>query len=146
MSVMAHTVKADPVRTLANSLRSDLDTIRAGKANLRIDANSVENAPTPRRQAARGVRNAMSSVGLSQKAFAVDAKQTESVISEALSASRALALEWLYQQDQVFCAEWVEEFSRDKGLSGMGRRELKRQAFLAVMAQLLALLDEEQSA
>jgi hypothetical protein len=92
---MSRSVNVGAVRTLAKPLQ--LDGIRAGKANLRIDANPAT------KQAVFGtfravVREAMRRDELSQKAFAIDCKQSESVVSEALSGTRNLAAEWVWQQ------------------------------------------------
>ena len=140
---MGHSLAVSDPRSLAKTHRRDLDGLRAGKANLRIDANSGENRPESRKSAASCVRTAMRAVGLSQKAFAINAHQTESVVSEALSGSgaRNIALEWIHAQDVTFITAWVEELSREKGLTPRSRSEVKRQLIVALFAQLLELVE-----
>src|SRR5690349_17868391 len=101
---MSRSLASDAVRTVVKAPRTALDELRAGKANLRMDANSVEIAPeiakVPSFRAL--VREAMRRTDLSQKAFAINADQSDSVISEALNGSRHLAAEWLWVQPETF--------------------------------------------
>ena len=98
-SSSATTVANGAARRHANSHRGDLDGIRAGASNLRMAANSDENTPEYRNL----VREALRRSGLSQKAFAIDAGQPESVISDGLAGRRAFDVQWIWRQtDGVF--------------------------------------------
>ena len=63
----------------------------------------------------------MRAVDLSQKVFAAEAKQTESVISEALSGTRHLSGEWLYAQSDQFLIALVELIERTRGLTAISK-------------------------
>lgn len=97
---MRESVNEQPLRTLANSdrkVRPEVEDIRTETAKMRIDAKNRQDdagfGP------GRGiVREAMRRSGLTNKAFAIDAKQPESVISEGLSGSRGLQIEWVWAQ------------------------------------------------
>lgn len=95
---MADIVGGDSVRSHAKTLRADLSTLRAGDANVRMAANSLENRPEYREL----VREAMRRSGTTQKVFAIDAEQSESVISEALHGKRALDIQWIWRQGAAF--------------------------------------------
>lgn len=85
----------------------------------------------------------MVNTNTSQKAFALTAEQSESVISEALAASRALALDWLCAQEPEFLLVWWEELCRHKGMTPQSRKESYRQVTVSLLASLMAMLDEE---
>lgn len=84
----------------------------------------------------------MRTVDLSQKAFALGAQQSESVVSEALGGTRNLAFEWLVQQDVAFLSALIEEVQREKGITAQSKREAKRHLAVALLAQILDLMDE----
>ncbi len=95
---MAISLPNGTARTHANALRTRLDEVKTATASMRIDANS---SPVSARFRA-WVREAMRTAGLSQKAFAINCKQSESVISEALSGSRQFHAEWIDAQPDAF--------------------------------------------
>lgn len=85
----------------------------------------------------------MHAANLSQKAFAVDANQSESVISEGLNGGRALAFDWVYAQtDVAFHVELLAGMARDKGITPDSKRAIKMRLVMTVMAQLLDLLED----
>lgn len=97
---MASTLTSAAVRTEAKSLRGEvtnLNDLRAGDGNLRMDAKSTA-IPASYGPYRGVIREAMRRADLSQKAFAIDAKQPISVISEALGGTRNLAGEWVWMQ------------------------------------------------
>lgn len=92
---MAHSLPSAAARTHANPRREALlDEIRPGPPSARTGAKNTENRPKYRSL----VREAMRIAGLSQKAFAIDADQPESVISDALAGRRAFDGEWARRQ------------------------------------------------
>lgn len=134
---MADKVANGGARTHANSLRGALSDVRAGDANLRIDAKNIAIAPEKRPYRAL-VREAMRRSGLSQKAFALDAKQPESVISEALNGSRALPSEWVWgQTDLTFQRELKSLEESELGLSGEVDDALEAQQIGNLVEQLV---------
>lgn len=134
---MPSTLTARATRTHANPDRASLDEIRAGKANLRIDAKNLGNAPGI--ESIRPlVREAMRRAGLSQKAFAIDAGITESVLSEALSGARHLSVDWLWSQGDLFVAELIKLVSERRNLTEQTQRSLRAER----VAELVRLLLE----
>lgn len=128
---------SDPlVRTLAKPHRADLTDLRAGKANLRIDANSLENAEQ-KRGFLQLVRDAMREADLSQKAFAVDAQQSESVISEALSGGRHLSADWLYAQNDGFLLALMKGIERARHLTPESKAALRANRISELIRLLL---------
>jgi len=98
---MATTVRASDVRPEANPVHRNLSDVRPVAAKMRPDAK--EDALSARSGVTRArVREAMSLAGISQKEFAINAKQPQSVVSEALGGIRAIQLDWLELQDQPF--------------------------------------------
>ena len=97
---MGSSVATNDVRTLANGVRRGLNAVRGKDAIARSAANSPPNSARFR----GWVRDAMRRAGLSQKAFAINCQQPESVISEALSGSRQFHAEWIDAQSDEFVA------------------------------------------
>lgn len=96
---MANSLPNGTPRMHAKTLRSEaLAGIRAGDANVRIRANSIEKPKQSRQQ----VREAMRRVGLTSKAFCINADISESVFSDALADRRALDAEWIRAQEPPF--------------------------------------------
>jgi hypothetical protein len=117
---MADIVGGAVVRSHANTRRASLDDVRAGAANVRMAAKDLENAPEYREL----VREAMRRSGLSQKAFAIDAGQTESVISEALHAKRAFDVQWIWRQTSAAFRRALREAEDESmGLDPRSQRE-----------------------
>jgi hypothetical protein len=84
----------------------------------RSHANPLRTIETSREASIAAVKGAMADIGLSQKAFAITAKQPESVICEALSltGTRHLATEWIHAQDDAFIDAWTERVRRQRTL------------------------------
>lgn len=101
--VMPSTVATGAVRTLANSLRSDLSAVRTRSAKARIDANPVEQSTV-----VALVKQAASETGLSQKTMALNAGVPESTISDALNQRRNFSAEWWWAQPDTFLLRFLE--------------------------------------
>src|ERR1051326_6814701 len=121
---MQASLPVEPERMQANPHRGPLDGLRAGKANLRIDAKTVENIQE-KGDVRQIARDAMRAIGLSQKAFAINAGQTESVISEALSGTRNLAVEWVYAQEDAYLVEFIDGMERARQLTEEAKGSLR---------------------
>lgn len=133
---MRSSVARADVRSQSNPRREDLDGIRAGKANLRIDAkNAGISADSPSFRSM--VREAMREVGLTNKAFAINADQSESVISEALSGTRHLSAEWVWAQDDVFWKALDDRIEAARGFTPEREDEIEEQQILMVIGALL---------
>lgn len=124
------------MRSQSNSRRSDLDGIRAGNANLRIDAKTAAKIEQSR-QFRLLVREAMRDAGLSQKAFAIEAGQSESVISEALAGTRNLAADWVWAQDDAFWLALSTRISSARGFSAEREDEIEEAQILQIVGTLL---------
>lgn len=120
---MKPSLQSPGLRTPANPHHSDLDDIRAGKSNLRIDAKELPN-PAGYGPCRSVVREAMRRGGITNKIVAICSKQPESVISEALGGTRSLNLEWWWSLDgdhgQAFWLHFADVITE--------ARELSRQA------------------
>jgi len=127
---------ANPLRRATDGVRPELDTLRAGKANLRIEANSSENIEH-KRDFLLLVRDAMREADLSQKAFAINAKQSESVISEALGGTRNLSADWLYAQPDRFVQILIDKVSIARNLTAESKAALQRARILELIGLLL---------
>lgn len=129
---MAHTMAQPDPRTPANARRSRLDDIRATRQGVRSVANAVETpALLPL------IADAMRLVGLSQKAFALQAEQPESVISEALAGRRHFAIEWLWKQDGVFLLRFFAMVMDARQLTPENISAIRRQRIVELVDLLL---------
>lgn len=124
------------MRTHVNPRRTDLDGIRAGNANLRIDAKTATKVEQSR-QFRLLVREAMQAAGLSQKAFAIEAGQSESVISEALAGTRNLAADWVWAQDDAFWLALSTRIASARNFSPEREDEIEEAQILQVVGVLL---------
>lgn len=138
---MAPNVNGQPVRTLANSDSRDLADLRREPARMRIDANSDGILASSGVTRAR-VREAIRLAGSSQKEFAINAKQSESVISEALGGSRAVNADWIEAQGPAFRLHYhglqKEQWNID--------RKAEEDELRAVAARFFSLLFERRTA
>ena len=134
---MPTTLPDGPVRTHANRRRDDLGDIRTQPHGLRIDAKNV-GSPRDSRSFRSMVREAMRLTDLSQKAFALNAGQPESVISEALNGTRHLASEWVWApgQPSTFIEKLIDLIEADRGLTD----ENAEQRYADLVGQLVSAL------
>lgn len=117
-----------------NSLLGDLV---AGKANLRSGLKSDEKTPDMRPHRVL-VREAMRTVGLSQKEFAISAGTSESGVSDALAGSRALPSEWVWAQTSLaFHRELQALESAERGLTPEASDEIEVQQITTLLCLLL---------
>lgn len=125
---MPTTVAERPPRTHANAHRITT-------AALRIDAKNL-GSPQDSKTFRALVREAMRLTDLSQKAFALNAGQSESVISEALSGSRHLAAEWVWApgQPDVFIEKLISLIKIERGLADANEEKL----FADLVGQLVS--------
>lgn len=135
---MASTVAASTPRTHPKPLRRDLDSLRAGDANLRIGSESLRS--TPKDEVLALIDEARQKVGMSRKEMAGNAGCPESVLSEALAGGRSnFAAHWLWQQPDAFVVEFFGLASSRRGLSP----ESKVAVRAARIAELIRLLVPE---
>jgi hypothetical protein len=87
------------------------------------------------------VREVMRSVGLSQKAFAINAGQPESVISEALNGQRNIATDWIDAQDDTFVVAYAEGLIKSRGLLPTNKRQARMATAMALMQQLVEAIE-----
>lgn len=104
---MRNSVNASPVRTEANDVRRDLSGIRAKDGMVRSGANTDGVSASSGGCRAR-TREAIARAGMSHKEFAINCKQPQSVISEALSGSRAINMDWFEAQPESFRLHYHE--------------------------------------
>lgn len=83
------------------------------------------------------VQQAMSETGLSQKAFAINAEQSQSVVSEAFNGRRTLALGWLWAQDDVFLLRFFELAMKERRLTPEHASAIRRRRIVELMDLLL---------
>lgn len=133
---MADTLQGQAVRTEANPVRPDLSDIRAGESNLRIGANSVGNAELSGAFRAK-VREAKRRDDLTNKAFAIDCKQSESIVSEALSGSRTLNAEWLWMQRDSFWLHLIDVVRESRGLDEAVKAEIEDRELAELFTRLI---------
>jgi hypothetical protein len=113
-------------------LRSQLNDLRAGSANVRIDANSLDGtAFLPL------MKRAMGETGLSQKHMALNAGQPESVISEALNGRRNFAIAWLVLQPGTFIDRFFDLFKEHYGLTPANIKAIQRRRIIELLDLLL---------
>lgn len=126
---------AQSLRAGSQSAAPSLDGIRAGSSMLRMTAK------TDRASVIRLLLDAKRDAGVSQQAIALNAEQTESVISESLSMTgkRNFTLEWFCDQDDAFIVKFVEHLFSARGIT----RESKRQVAIDRMKELFGLLVDE---
>jgi hypothetical protein len=128
-------------RTVGNAaVRTHENGLRARTTRLRTLANSDENRPETRNSGAL-VREVMRSVGLSQKAFAINAGQPESVISEALNGQRNIATDWIDAQDDTFVVAYAEGLIKSRGLLPTNKRQARMATAMALMQQLVEAIE-----
>lgn len=134
---MASTLGSSALRTPVKAVHSALDDIRAGDANLRMDAKSAA-APAGFGPFRALVREAMRRAQMSQKVFAIDAKQPESVISEAFSGTRPLAAEWIgLQTSAAFRRHLVDVLREAWALDAEATQDAEDRVLIEVFAQTL---------
>jgi hypothetical protein len=140
---MPSSVSDPSVRTLANDLLGPSSSIRTRPAKARIDAKSVENTPDLRPFRAL-VREAMRLVDLSNKAFAINAGQPESVISEALTGSRHLAAEWVWAQPDTFMSTLIDLIQNERAI-GERADEIEADMIGQLLGRILAFTRRRQA-
>lgn len=121
-----------PATLTADDLRSQLNTIRGRSVKARIDAN-----PTPAVELLPLIRQAMSETNLSQKAFAINAHQPESVISEAFNARRNFAAEWWWAQPDTFLLRFLELTMDARHLTPESASAIRRRRIVELIDLLL---------
>lgn len=126
---MPSSVLDQSVRTLANAVSSH-------PARARIAANSDQ--PGPDRRPLRALtREAMRLCGLSNKAFAINAGQSESVISEALSGARHLATEWVWAQPDEFVSTLIDLMKTERAIDERAD-EIEADLIVQLLGRILA--------
>ncbi|MCR4331554.1 MAG: hypothetical protein NUV34_02435 [Sulfuricaulis sp.] len=87
------------------------------------------------------IRAAMAETGTSQKQLAINAEQSEAVISDALNphGTRHFAAEWLFDQEDAFLLAVVEKLMLVRGLTPQSKREVAAER----ISQLVKLLISE---
>lgn len=138
---MSSSVGNAALRTHANGLRTSLDDISPKAARVRTVAKTVENAPEPRKSAAIA-REAMRRTDTSQKAFAIGAKQPESVISEGLNGQRNLAFDWIDAQEDAFVLTFVDVWLASRNLTPQNQRAARLKLAATLFQQLVDLVEE----
>lgn len=133
---MPRSLAAQDERTPAKSHREALDELSAKGSTMRMQVKTDEKTEEKRTFRAV-VREVMRRVDLSQKAFAINAGQSESVISEALSGTRHLAMEWLWAQEDTFWNALIEAIEDERGLTQERATELYAQQIGTLVESLL---------
>lgn len=86
------------------------------------------------------VRDAMRATGTSQKVFAINARQAESVVSDALNArGRHLDAEWIVDQGVPFVTAFITSLSAQMGITVETRKQVRAER----AAELFRLLFED---
>jgi hypothetical protein len=127
-------------RMQSAALRTQSNPLSARTTRLRTLSNSDENRPETRKSAPL-VREVMRSVGLSQKAFAINCGQAESVISEALHGQRNIATDWIDAQDDTFVVAYAEGLIKSRGLLPRNKRQARMATAIALMQQLVEAIE-----
>lgn len=129
---MPSTLPTVEPRTPANSARAALDAIRGRSAKARIAAN-----PPDLTRLLPLLKQAMSETGLSQKAMAINAGQTESVISEALAGRRHFDVEWWWAQPDTFLLKFFELVMDARELTPANISAVRRRRIVELVDLLL---------
>lgn len=129
------------LRTHANPLREALDSVQPKPARVRTAAKNDE-IRRDSRKSAELVREVMRSVDLSQKAFAVNADQPESVVSESLNGQRNLAFDWMDAQDDTFVAAFAQAWLESRQLSPQNQRSARVKLAATLFQQLIDLVEQ----
>lgn len=79
----------------------------------------------------------MSESGLSQKAFAINARQPQSVISDALNSRRHLSAEWIWLQENDFLVKFFALVSLARGLTAENAAAARRRRIVELIELLL---------
>jgi hypothetical protein len=134
-SVMRQTLADKAVQSQPNSLRSSLDDLRAGDANMR-----VEPCRAPRVEVLDLIRRAMATRDLSQKAFALTAGCLESELSDALRGKdhRRFDAAWLWAQDDDFLLTFIELAQAARQLTPEHKRALRQRRIVELVGLLLS--------
>jgi hypothetical protein len=125
LPVMATSVTEPDVRTPLNSLRGT-------PAKARIAANPAGEADL-----LDLIAQALRATNTSQKAFAIAAEQSPSVISEALCGRRHFAIEWVWAQDDRFLATFFELAQAARRLTPESRSAINRKRIVELLDLLL---------
>jgi hypothetical protein len=75
--------------------------------------------------------------GLSNKAFAINAGQSESVISEALSGARHLATEWVWAQPDEFVSTLIDLMKTERAIDERAD-EIEADLIVQLLGRILA--------
>ena len=141
---MASTVGNNALRTHANGLRDRLDGVSPKPARVRSAAKTAEIRPESRKGGSL-VREAMRTADLSQKAFALDASQTESTVSEGLSGGRNLAFDWILNQtDLGFRVSFIEALQRAWDLDPKQDHQVQIDLAVALFDRLVSAIESSK--
>lgn len=139
---MASTLAKAEHRSHPNTHRADLDAIRAGSANLRMDSDRVRIDPNQDDKAEflAVCEEARIKCGLSKKEMAITARVTESTFNEAWSGKRGnVAIQWLWSQGDGYMATLIELVAERRGLSAENNRAVRAER----IGELVRLLVEQ---
>jgi hypothetical protein len=109
-----------------------LDRVHPTSAKVRIDANPTEPADL-----LSVLRTTMSETGTSQKAMAITAGVSASVLSEALAGRRSFSMLWLWAQDDHFLARFLEHVQEARDLTPANVRAIQRRRIVELVDLLL---------
>lgn len=138
---MSRSIAVAPVRTQPKSLRTDLDTLSAKDAMIRMDSEPLRIDPKLLDKAAclALIDEARIKCDMSKKEMAHYAGVLESVLSEALSGTRGnFAAHWLFLQPDKFVSAFVDLVLMKRGIDKTAKLAMRRQR----IAELVALIVE----
>ncbi len=136
---MPQSLKQDAMRTQPNGLRERLDAIRPSSDKSQTDPN--RSRETAERVMLALINRTRIAVGMSQKAMAITAGCSESELADAINGRerRRFDAEWLWRQDDVFLAKFIELLQEERRLTPENVSKVRRERLVELFGLLLEI-------